>query len=58
VRKKKEEREEQPAEEEVAGLDKGQRGAEQETGENGEEVEFHRGDCNAETQNSLKKPRY
>jgi len=43
VRKKKEEGEEEPANEEVAGLDEGQPGAEQETGENGEEVEFHKG---------------
>ena len=36
-----------PADEEVAGLDEGQRGAEEQAGRNSDEVEFHGGNCNA-----------
>ena len=46
--KKKEEREEEPAEEEVAGLDGGESRAEQEARGDGKEVEFHGRNCNAD----------
>ena len=45
--KKKEEREEEPAEEEVAGLNRGESRAEEQAGGEDEEVEFHGRNCNA-----------